>query len=287
MVFMKQSLICLLIFVLCATLLMGIFYAGAAVCCLAEDAKKSEYSLPIIMYHHILKEKSKQGKFVISPNEFEDDLKYLKKNGYTTITADALIRYQKEGEPLPEKPIMLTFDDGHLSYLEYAVPLLEKYDMAAVVSIVGTYTDEYTENKDRCLSYAYLNWEDVKKLSDSTHTEIQNHTYDMHKIADGRNGCAKMRGEDSAHYQKIFTEDVRKMRNLIYENTGKQANCFTYPFGFLCGEAEEEIQKMGFSMSLSCAEGINKISRDSSLFKLLRYNRAHKRPVSQILSGKK
>ena len=283
---MKRSLLCLLIFVLCITLLLGVFYAGAAICCVAEDAKQGEYSLPIIMYHHILKEKSKQGKFVISPNEFEDDLKYLKKNGYTTITADALIRYQKEGEPLPEKPIMLTFDDGYLSYLEYALPLLEKYNMAAVVSIVGAYTDEYTKNKDRCLSYAYLNWEDVKTLSQSTHTEIQNHTYDMHKIADGRNGCAKMRGEEEAHYQKIFTEDVQKMRNLIYENTGKQANCFTYPFGFLCGEAEEEIQKMGFSMSLSCAEGINKISRDTSLFKLRRYNRAHKRPVSQIL-GKK
>lgn len=284
---MKQSLICLFVFVLCITLLFGVFSVGKTLCCLAQDAGDHDYALPIIMYHHILKEPGKQGKFVISPKEFEEDLNFLKENGYTTITADALIRYQKEGEPLPEKPIMLTFDDGYLSYLEYALPLLERHDMTAVVSIVGAYTDEYTKNKDRCLSYAYLNWADVKALTESTHTQIQNHTYDLHKIADGRNGCAKKKGEDSAHYQKIFTEDVQKMRDLIYENTGKQANCFTYPFGFTCHDAEEEIQKMGFLMSLSCAEGINKISRDSSLFKLRRFNRAHGRPVSQILSGKK
>ena len=283
---MKRNLCRFLVLAFCASLLSGMFYMGSVLCCLAKDIKKSEYTLPIIMYHHILKETSKHGKFVISPQEFEQDLKFLKENGYTTITADALIRYHESGEPLPEKPVMLTFDDGYLSYLEYALPLLEKHDMAAVVSVVGAYTDDYTKSKDRCVSYAYLNWEDIRTLAFSDHTEIQNHTYDMHKIADGRNGCAKKRGENVAQYQKIFTEDVSKMRNLIYENTGKQANCFTYPFGYFCGEAEEEIKKMGFLMSLSCTEGLNYIDRQTSLFKLHRYNRAHNRPVSQILSEK-
>ena len=283
---MKKFLFRFVVFAICIAVMFGVFHAGAYICCLAEETRGAEYELPIIMYHHILKEKSKQGKFVISPDEFEADLKYLKKNGYTTITADALIRYQEEGNPLPDKPVMLTFDDGYLSYMEYAVPLLEKYEMSAVVSIVGSYTDEYSEHSDRCVSYAHLNWDDVSSLSNSTHTEIQNHTYDMHKISGGRNGCSKMRGEKTEHYKKVFTEDVKKMRDLIYQNTGKQANCFTYPFGFLCGEAEEEIKKMGFKMSLSCAEGINKISRSSSLFKLERFNREHKRPVEKILEGK-
>lgn len=283
---MKRILFRLMIFTLCISLMFGIFRAGAYICCLAEDNREAEYELPIIMYHHILKEKSKHGKFVISPDEFEEDLKYLKYSGYNTITADALIRYHEEGEPLPNKPVMLTFDDGYLSYMEYVVPLLEKYEMSAVVSIVGAYTDEYSEEKDRCVSYAHLNWDDVNSLSNSTHTEIQNHTYDMHKISGGRNGCSKMRGEDPNHYKKVFTEDVQKMRDLIYQNTGKQANCFTYPFGFLCGEAEDEIKKMGFKMSLSCTEGINKINRNSSLFKLERFNREHKRSVEKILTVK-
>lgn len=281
---MKKFLFRFVVFAVCIALIFGVFHAGAYICCLAEEHREAEYELPIIMYHHILKEKSKHGKFVISPDEFEADLKYLEANGYTTITADALIRYCEESEPLPDKPVMLTFDDGYLSYMEYAVPLLEKYEMSAVVSIVGAYTDEYSVQDDRCVSYAHLNWDDVNSLSNSTHTEIQNHTYDMHKISGGRNGCSKMRGENSEHYKKVFTDDVRKMRSLIYQNTGKQANCFTYPFGFLCGEAEDEIKKMGFKMSLSCTEGMNKISRDSSLFKLKRFNREHNRSAEKILT---
>lgn len=278
---MKRIFLGLMSLILCAI----VFQTGALVFAIVED-KNAEYDLPIIMYHHILKEKSKLGKFIISPDEFEADLKYLKENGYQTITAEALIRYKEEGEALPEKPVMITFDDGHLSYLEYAVPLLEKYDMCAVVSVVGAYLDEYTKTKDRCISYAYLNWEDVKALGSSAHTEIQNHTYNMHKISNGRSGCSKMRGEDGDKYREIFKEDVKKMRDLIYENTGKNADCFTYPFGFMCKEAEEEIKKMGFRMSLSCREEINRINRESSLFKLARYNREHKRSVERIL-GKK
>ncbi|MBR4874497.1 MAG: polysaccharide deacetylase family protein [Clostridia bacterium] len=262
------------------------FSLGSYIYSVSEE-NLSDTKLPIIMYHHILKEKGKLGKFVISPDEFEEDLKYLKSEGYETITADALIRYKEENEPLPEKPVMLTFDDGYLSYAEYALPLLEKYGFCAVVSVVGAYTDEYTKNNDRCVSYAYMNWEDIKSLSDSKNTEIQNHTYDMHKISGGRQGCAKMKGENKEKYQKIFYEDVKKMRDLIYENTGKQANCFTYPFGFMCSEAEEEIKKMGFKMSLSCAEGLNFINQDSSLFKLKRFNREHNRPIRKILEGKK
>lgn len=272
--------------VVCVVFICGTFHAGAHLFCWANERQEAEYALPIIMYHHILKEKSKQGKFVISPEEFEADLSYLKNNGYTAITAEDLIRYHEDGNPLPDKPVMLTFDDGYLSYLEYAVPLLEQYDMKAVVSIVGSYTDTYTNTEDRCVSYAHLNWDDVSKLSSSDHTEIQNHTYDMHKISGGRNGCAIMKGEDTAHYKQIFTEDVKKMRDLIYQNTGKHADCFTYPFGFLCGESEEEIKKMGFQMSLSCAEGINQISRETSLFKLKRFNREHNRSVEKILEGK-
>ena len=123
---MKRILFRFVVFAACIALIFGVFHAGAYICCLAKETRGAEYELPIIMYHHILKEKSKQGKFVVSPDEFEADLKYLKKNGYTAITADTLIRYHEDGEPLPDKPVMITFDDGYLSYLEYAVPLLEK-----------------------------------------------------------------------------------------------------------------------------------------------------------------
>ncbi len=279
---MKRYFLRLLVFILTIAILFGIFHAGSYICCVAQQ-KNSDYELPIIMYHHILKDSKKHGKFIISPDELEQDLKFLKKEGYTAILPRDLIAYQEQGTPLPEKCVMLTFDDGHLSYLEYAVPLLEKYKMKALVSVVGSYTNDYTEHPDKAVAYAYLDWNDITSLSKSSHTEIGNHTYDLHKVSGGRQGCAKMQGESTEHHRRIFTEDATKMRNLIYTYTNSHADCFTYPFGFMCRETEAEIKKLGFKMSLSCTEGVNKISQNSSLFKLKRYNRPHGKSVEQII----
>lgn len=281
---MKQITRRMLAFFVCIAALTGAFLAGNYICCLAEP--NGEYQLPILMYHHILKENARQGAYVISPEEFEADLSYLKEQGYTAIGTKELLAYREKGEPLPEKPVMLTFDDGYLSYLEYAVPLLEKYGMKAVVSVVGMYADTYTENGDRCVSYAYLNWEDIKMLSDSKHTEIQNHTYDLHKVSGGRKGCARQKGETDSMYRKRLTEDVRRMQELIRNHTGTEAVCFTYPFGFFCGEAEEEIRRMGFYMSLCCQEGVNQIDKTGSLFMLKRFNREHNRSAKHILQNR-
>lgn len=279
---MKRYFVRFFVFFITIALLFGIFHAGSYICCLAQESF-AEYSLPIIMYHHILKDEARHGDFIISPDDLEKDLKYIKKEGFTTITTKDLIEYKEKGTPLPEKPIMLTFDDGHLSYQEYVVPLLKKYNMKAIVSVVGSYTNDYTKNPDKSVSYAYLSWDDIKKLSQSNHTEIANHTYDMHKFAE-RKGCAKIKGESSEHYKKIFSEDLAKMQNLIADYTKTPAVCFTYPFGCYCEDAEDEIKKSGFKVSLTCNEGVNNISRDSSLFKLKRFNRPHKKTVENILN---
>ena len=271
-------------FVFCVILAIffGIFKAGAYICCVAQE-NSSEYDLPVIMYHHILKDTKKSGPYIITPDEFEKDLKFIKNAGYTTVSVKNLIDYTEKGTPLPEKPILLTFDDGHLSYLEYAVPLLEKYNMCAVVSVVGAYTNDYTEHPDRCVSYAYLSWDDIETLSKSTHTEIGNHTYDMHKNTEVRQGCKKNKSESKEQHRKIFTEDTVKMQTLLKTYTKKDTLCFTYPFGHMCKETEEIIKDLGFKMSLSCREGVNKLSQDSSLFSLKRYNRPHGKPIEDIL----
>lgn len=278
---MKCYFLRLLVFCVTIAILFGIFHAGSYICCVTQKAD-TEYELPIIMYHHILRDEARHGEFIISPDDLETDLKYIKSQGYTTITDLDLITYQEKGTPLPQKPIMLTFDDGHLSYLEYVVPLLEKYNMKAIVSVVGSYTNDYTAHPDKAVSYAYLSWNEIKELSQSAHTRIGNHTYDMHKTST-RKGCSKLKGESTEHYQKIFTEDASKMRNLIFDCTGIHADCFTYPFGYFSKESEEEIKNMGFKLSLTCTEGINRLSPDSSLFKLKRFNRPHGKTVEQII----
>ena len=73
---MKRYLFRFFVFFLTIAIFFGIFRAGALICCVARDAE-SEYTLPVLMYHHILKDAQKHGKFIISPDELEEDMKYL------------------------------------------------------------------------------------------------------------------------------------------------------------------------------------------------------------------
>ena len=85
--------------------------------------------VPIIMYHCILKDEKGRGKYTISKKLLENDLKFLKDKGYTTVFASELAKLFKNGDEIPEKCVILTFDDGYYNSLVYALPLLTKYDM--------------------------------------------------------------------------------------------------------------------------------------------------------------
>ena len=128
------------------------------------------------MYHSILKDKKRNNKYVISPSQLESDMLYIRENGYTTIFVSDLVSYVYDNVPLPDKPIILTFDDGDYNNLTYAYPLLEKYDMKAVISIVGSYTDTYTKSGETNPNYSYLRWSDIQFLYNSNRIEFGNHT---------------------------------------------------------------------------------------------------------------
>ena len=233
---------------------------------------KKDFTLPVIMYHSVLKNPSSQGKYVVTPDTIEEDFKYLKSNGYTAILSHDLISFINGGD-ICEKPIMITFDDGHLNNLTYVLPLLEKYDLKAVISPVGIYTQNAENAKDRNPAYSYLNFEDIKALIASGRIEIANHSYDLHKL-DGRVGTSIIRGEDVNAYQKMLFDDLNKAQNLFYDNLSILPVIFTYPFGSCCENSKPVIKNVGFSVSLGCEEKVNVITRDpQSLYCLGRFNR--------------
>jgi len=233
-------------------------------------ASRPSIRLPVIMYHKVLKNKDSLGKYTISPSELENDLIYLKEEGYTTVTVEDLVAFVYNGINLPEKPIMLTFDDGYFSYYTYVLPLLEKYEIKAVMSIIGEYVDVSSEDSN---PNPYLNWTQVTELSESPYVEIQNHTYAMHKIAE-RKGCTIVTGESYDEYKKVILNDVGYLQLLIRGKTGYTPRAFTYPFGFTCKESKEILKEMGFLASLSSNYGVNILTGyEDELYELKRINR--------------
>ena len=83
------------------------------------------------------------------------------------------------GTPLPQNPVVITFDDGFYNNLSVALPLLEQYDMKATVSVVGSFSENQTE-QDSHKSYSYLTDADIAVLLESGRFEIGNHTNSLH-----------------------------------------------------------------------------------------------------------
>lgn len=230
--------------------------------------------VPILMYHEV--KLTKAGKDVITPYEFESDLKYLKSNGYKTVTMSDLISYVYVGRPLPEKPVVLSFDDGYLNNYVYVFPLLKKYHMKIVLSIIGKNTDDFTYIPDNNIDYSHVTWKQINDMINSGLVEIQNHTYNMHTITKSRFGCAKKSGESQSHYAQVLEDDIGKLQNEIRLFTGYTPSTFTYPYGKVSRDSVPVIKNMGFKASLSCDYGINVISKDPSvLFGLKRICRSH------------
>lgn len=261
--------------VICFAVLMILtFCLGAANALLFLEDEADGVKVPILMYHSILKDPSRSGKYVVTPAQLEEDFSYLKEHGYTAIVMDDLIRYVYQGQPLPEKPVMITLDDGHLNNLTYLLPLLQQYEMKAVISIVGSYAQRATDLDEHNPNYAYLDWDEIHTLVESGRVEIQNHTYNMHDQS-ARRGAARKSGEALDSYHEALYADLKRTQQALVQLAHIPApTTFTYPFGQISDESEQVLTELGFLASLSCYERINVITRDTRcLYQLGRYNR--------------
>lgn len=252
----------------------------------AENVKKAgdeKLSLPVVMYHHISADESKCGQYVVSEETFRRDLDYLASRGYETLSLERLLKWKNGLEELPEKCVMLTFDDGQLSFAEYALPALEERGMCAVAAIVGQYADEYTQSGDTDVRYAYMSWEKIAEISRSGFAEAASHSYAMHSLG-ARRGCAKKKWENEEAYEKILSADDDKFRERCVSFSGVGPAAFAYPYGSYCKESVEILARRGYEIQFTCEEKINRISRDEKVLLLGRFNRAERTPRAEFFA---
>lgn len=238
-------------------------------------ADENEILLPVIMYHQLTNSAANTGPYVLTAQQFEADMRYIKSRGYTSVTTGQLIDYANHRGSLPQKPILITFDDGYESFIPYAQPVLKELDMYAVVSIIGSVAQTYTDTVDHTIRYSHLSWEGIRQLSQDPHVEIGNHTYDLHSLDRGRRGCQIKSGEKVGSYKAMLIADLTKTQDLLEKYTGTPAKTFAYPFGARCSQSEEVLRSMGFQVVLTCAEKVNHITNQSNdwLYDLGRFNR--------------
>jgi peptidoglycan/xylan/chitin deacetylase (PgdA/CDA1 family)/glycosyltransferase involved in cell wall biosynthesis len=102
-------------------------------------ALQSEFGmrLPVLLYHHVGPPRpGTYASLTVSRKRFERQLRWLARRGYAGISPSDWLRWRREGKGLPDKPVLLTFDDGYADLAEYALPVLKRYGFRAVVFVV-------------------------------------------------------------------------------------------------------------------------------------------------------
>ena len=156
---------------------------------------------------------------------------------------------------LPDKPIVLTFDDGKKQHHSLLPGWMEKYDLKAVLFLIVTHLDHPFDR--------YLDWDDARTMVKSGRFELQCHSYDAHhKIADHEgmeSGVYLMKEvkQTTEHHDLWTQRDLAACRNRLYAETGENSRYIAWPFGQYDNALIGAAARAGFEGMLTVSEGIN------------------------------
>lgn len=166
--------------------------------------------IPILMYHALLElgddATPVQLEWTTSPQSFAAQMDYLAQAGYTTVGFDDLLAYLERAEPLPPKPVIITFDDGHYTFRTEAWPVLKSHGLRVTLFVLADYT-----------AYpGYLSWEQIIELAGEG-VVIGSHGLD-------HTALTKMDADEVLH-------QVQESKALIEERVGQPVTLLSYPYG--------------------------------------------------------
>lgn len=205
----------------------------------SEDKDKSRFDgiklsdanigIPILCYHSIAE--SKDNDLLLSPEKFKSQLKYLKDNEYTPITMDELYDFLKNNKPIPEKSVVITFDDGYRDNYTTAFPLLKEFNFKATVYVISNFLD----------NDLYMTKAQVKEMSDWG-IDIESHT-------------AKHEDLSKLTLDQQY-ETMKNSKDQLETTVGKKVDYIAYPFGKFNANTRNATEKAGYKLGFNLAGGL-------------------------------
>ncbi len=246
--------------------------------------------VPVLLYHEIDPAADGSNGAVVSPETFENHIRALAENGYTAVSPEELTAYVEHGGTLPEKPVLITFDDGYQSNYDYAYPVLKKYGMKATIFVIGSSAgkDEYKDTGQPIIPH--FGAEEAREMTDSGLISIQSHTYDLHQAAAYETGTvrenmAPLPGEDEWDYADMLADDTEKERQLILSLTGEEPFALAYPEGRYTELTTSVLVQLGVKITFTTQPGGNTVIRGlpQSLLEMNRYTMYEDTTAEQML----
>ncbi len=251
-----------------------------------QEALEKTPGIIVLCYHDTGLYKSiNTTPYTVEKSHLENNIQYLLKEGYKFLSLDDFIAINKGERPAPSKAVMLTFDDGYLSFYTEVFPLLKKYNVPAMMAIIGSWMDNKASTGIKMSS-----WEQFREMEKSGLVTIASHTYDLHKPvlrnAEGQQGAAvgtriyrNGRYETEAAYIERLKYDFAKAQKQMEENLGHKAKALVWPFGEHNDISIALAKEAGFEATFILSDGSSPVSERS-------VERAKRIIVSHNVQGK-
>ncbi|MFC7299856.1 poly-beta-1,6-N-acetyl-D-glucosamine N-deacetylase PgaB [Herminiimonas aquatilis] len=212
----------------------------------------------------------------VDTQDLVQQLSWIDKNGYRPVSLQQIIDARAGGKPLPDKAILLTFDDGFESIYSKVFPLLKQFNYPAVIAIVG---DWIQTPQDHLVQFgdiqvprsAFVNWDEVREMVGSGLIEVASHTYSLHQgivtnpqgslmpaaISRGYQAQGSQYESDAAHAQRVKA-DLLRSSQLIERETGKRPRAIVWPYGANNRVVNQIAAEVGMPISLNLEPGPNR-----------------------------
>lgn len=192
-------------------------------------------NIPILCYHNF--NPTIPGSMNMSTKKFEEQLKLLKDNGFTVVSLKDVVDYlQGKRATLPQKPVVITADDGWKSVYIYMLPLIKKYNVPVTLFI---YPQTISQGKNA------MTWEELKELQRTGLFDIQGHTYSHPNFKHERKRLS------SSAYEKFVNQELVKSKAILEEKLGTKISFLAWPFGIYDNYLEQEAAKAGYVMAFT------------------------------------
>ncbi|OPY60359.1 MAG: Poly-beta-1,6-N-acetyl-D-glucosamine N-deacetylase precursor [Syntrophorhabdaceae bacterium PtaU1.Bin034] len=208
----------------------------------------------------------------LTPDELTRHFAFLKANGYHPISVSDIAAAAAGKKSLPEKAILLTFDDAYLSFYKIVYPALKLYGYPAVLSVVTSWTEGKNHPDGLHKEKKFMSWDMIKEVASSGLVTVASHSDDLHtyvhsnphgNIEPASSTFAFDRRsqtyEAEERYRKRIRADMEMSVSVLQKKLGVKPNVYTWPYGAYNLQAIEEGKKAGFSMFLTTDSGFSDI----------------------------
>lgn len=224
--------------------------AGGTAGWLRRERGKS-YRVPVLMYHKL---GAVQSAWWVWPEHFEAQMRMLREAGYRSVLPSDLAAHCRWGKPLPDRPVVITFDDGYLSTLEVAEPVLRKFGFRGVIYLMTGAVAESPETRGQVEGADGLSWPEIRAMVKRGTLTVGGHT---------RNHANLMAMQDP------FPEIEACYRDIVSE-TGRRPDAFCYPFGQCRDTTQPAVARAGFTTAMACDDRVAEVGPGANLMRLPR-----------------